>query len=91
MENSDHFCLRLNEFENNVAASWKELQFETDFCDVTLACDNRQLKAHKFVISSCSSVLRNILKQYQTPHPLIYLRKVTYVDLRNLNHIYVPG
>ena len=91
MGNSDNFCLRLNEFENNVTASWRELQQETDFCDVTLACEDKQLNAHKFVISSCSSVLRNILKQYQTPHPLIYLRKVTYRDLQNLLQFMYQG
>ena len=29
-------------------------------------------------------MLRNILKVHQSPHPLIYLRKVKYIDLQNL-------
>ena len=28
----------------------EQLQFEKDFCDVTLACDNNQIKAHKVIL-----------------------------------------
>ena len=30
---------------------WKQLQSESYFCDVTLACDDRQYKTHKFIFS----------------------------------------
>ena len=42
-----------------------------DFCDVTLACEDKQIKTHKVIISSSSPVLRNILKFNQNPHLLI--------------------
>ena len=87
----DKFCLNLKEFANNVKVSWQELQIEKDFCDVTLASENKQIKAHKIVISSCSSVLRNILKSNPTPHPFIYLRKVKYGDLQNLLNFMYQG
>ena len=32
----------------------KELQRENDLCDVTLACEERQIKTNKFVISAFS-------------------------------------
>ena len=70
--------------ERNVGISWQELQNETDFCDVTLACEDKQIKTHKVIISSCSPVFQNILKLNQNPNPLIYLRKVKYNDLQNL-------
>ena len=90
MAPNETFCLRLNEFEDVIKSCWQELQKENDLCDITLACEDRQIKTHKFVISAFSPVLRNILKLHQNPHPLIYLRKVKYVNLQNLNHIYVP-
>ena len=37
---------------------WKQLEFEKDFCDVTLACDENQIKAHKVKISRISSNLK---------------------------------
>ena len=75
---------KAREFERNVRISWQGLQNETDYCDITLACEDKQIKAHKLIISACSSVIRNILKQNQNPHPLIYLRRVKYKDLQNL-------
>ena len=54
-------CIRLNEFEGNVKLYWQDLQKENDFCDVTLACENKQIKTHKLIVSSFSPVLANIL------------------------------
>ena len=84
MSEGENFCLRLNEFENNIKTFWKELEAEKDFCDVTLSCEDKQIKTHKVVISSCSPIFRYILKLNQNPHPLIYLRRVKYKDLQNL-------
>ena len=81
---NETFCLRFNEFDGFIKSSWLEHQRDNDFCDITLACEDRQIKTHKFVISAFSPVLRNILKLHQNPHPLIYLRKVKFVNLQNL-------
>ena len=84
MTANETFCLRLNEFEDVIKSCWQELQIENDFCDITLACEDKQIKTHKFVISAFSPILRNILKLHQNPHPLIYLRTVKYINLQNL-------
>ena len=55
-----------------------------DFCDVTLACEDKQIKPHKLIISSFSLVLRNILKLNHVPCPLKYLRKFKFRNLPNL-------
>ena len=91
MTGSDNFCLRLNELEGNTKIYWQELQKETNFCDVTLACEDKQIETHKLIISSCSPVLANILKLNQTPHPVIYLRRVKYKDLQNLLNFMYQG
>ena len=62
MAPNETFCLRLNEFEDVRKSCWQELQKENDLCDITLGCEDRQIKTHKFVISAFSPVLRNILK-----------------------------
>ena len=80
MSDNETFCLRLNEFERVIKSCWQELQTENDLCDITLACEDRQIKTHKFVINAFSPVLRNSLKKHTNPHPLIYLRKVKYVN-----------
>ena len=84
MVGNDNFCLRLKEFEDNAKMYWQELQKDNYFCNVTLACEDKQIRTHKFIISSFSPILSNILKLSQTPHPVIYLRKVKYKNLQNL-------
>ena len=85
------FCLYLKDFEGKFKIYWQELQNEKDFCDVMLVCEDKQIEAHKLVISSCSPVLENILKLNQTFHPVIYLRKVKYRDLQNLLNFMYQG
>merc|ERR1712096_423011 len=84
MEANETLFLCFNEFEGVIKSCWKELQREDDLCDITLACEERQIKTHKFVISAFSPVLRSILKLHQNPHPLIYLRNVKYINLQSL-------
>ena len=52
----------MNELEGNVKIYSQKFQMTNDFCDVTLACEDKQIKQHKLIISSFSLVLRNILK-----------------------------
>ena len=67
------------DFESNASSCYKRLILDTNFTDVNLACDdNRQVKAHKVVLSSSSPVLEQILLANPHQHPLIYLRKVKY-------------
>ena len=47
MESEDTFCLRWSDFDKNISKVFKELKDDEDFYDVTLACGEKQLKAHK--------------------------------------------
>merc|ERR1719508_22721 len=65
------------------------MQYKKEYFDMTLACEDNQIKTHKLIISSFSPVLGNILKLNQNPHPIIFLRRVKYEDFQNLlNFIY---
>ena len=86
---SEKFCLRWNEFENNISQAFKELRDDKDFFDVTLACDDEQIQAHKVILSACSPFFRNILRRNPHQHPLLYLKGVKYSDLQSvLNFMY---
>merc|ERR1719186_1207846 len=50
-----------------------------------------QIKTHKLIISSCSPVLRNILKSNQSTDQVIYLRRVKYRDLQNIINFMYQG
>jgi hypothetical protein len=47
MGSTEKFCLRWNDFETNVSVAFRELREDKDFFDVTLACDDSQIEAHK--------------------------------------------
>ena len=52
---SEKFCLKWNDFQYNVTKSFSNLRKEEDFYDVTLVSDDqKQMSAHKVVLSSCS-------------------------------------
>merc|ERR1719186_937568 len=87
----DEFNLRYDEFSNKISSTWQNLQYEKDLCDVTLACEDRQILSHKIVISSCSPVFKNILKHNASPHPVIYLRGVKYKDIECLLNFLYSG
>lgn len=85
---TDNFCLRWNDFAENVSGAFKELRSESDFFDVTLACSDsgaRSLQAHKVILSACSNFFKTTFRQQSNankhPNPYIYLRGVSYNDL----------
>jgi len=86
---SEKFCLRWNDFENNISNAFKELRDDSEFFDVTLACDDDQMQAHKVILSACSPFFRNILRRNHHQHPLLYMKGVKYTDLQAvLNFMY---
>ena len=92
MGSSENFCLRWNDFESNVSGAFRELRAESDFFDVTLACDDAQgrtLQAHKVILSACSTFFKQMLRNTQNaapghPNPMIYLRGVRMTDLESV-------
>jgi len=86
---SEKFCLRWNDFESNISVAFRELREDKDFFDVTLACDDEQISAHKVILSACSPFFRNILRRNPHQHPLLYLKGVKFTDLQAvLNFMY---
>jgi len=86
---SEKFCLRWNDFESNISSSFSELRDDKDFFDVTLACDDEQIQAHKLIISACSPFFRNVLRRNPHQNPLLYLKGVRFTDLQAvLNFMY---
>ena len=77
----ENFKLKWNDFESNLADSLRDMREEGEFFDVTLACDDNQISAHKVVLSACSPLFKNILKRNHHEHPLIYLRGIQAADL----------
>ncbi|XP_050739824.1 broad-complex core protein isoforms 1/2/3/4/5-like isoform X9 [Eriocheir sinensis] len=78
------FCLRWNNFHSNITSAFESLRDDEDFVDITLACEGRQIKAHKMVLSACSPYFRSLLKGNPCQHPIVFLKDVTFANLTSI-------
>ena len=75
VSSSEKFCLKWNEFEQNMVSSFRELRTDTEFSDVTLVCEeDQQVEAHKIILKSCSPFFSKVLAKNKHSHPMIYMR-----------------
>ena len=86
----EKLCLQWNDFKDNVGSAFGRFKEENDFADVTLACeDGNQFEAHKVILAASSPFFENLLKRKKHPHPLVYMRGVSSVDLEAvINFLY---
>jgi len=81
----DTFALAWGDFASNAAQSFAELRKDSEFSDVTLACDDdTMIRAHKVVLASCSPVFRKLFQKYNHSNPLIILRGLKQTQLENI-------
>ena len=74
-----------NDFTTTASNTVRNLYCDHDFVDVTIACEGeKQIKAHKVILSSSSSFFRNILVQNPHEHPLICLAGVKYDQIQKI-------
>jgi len=86
---SEKFCLRWNDFERNISSAFKDIRDEKEFFDITIACEDEQLQAHKVILSACSPFFKKVLCRNHHQHPLLYLKGVSFRDMEAvLNFMY---
>ena len=66
--------MKWNGFQGLLQTSIQQLKNDDDFTDVTLACEDQSIKAHKVILSACSPVFKKLLKAHPHPQPLIYVK-----------------
>ena len=82
MTSTEKFCLKWNDFRENIAAAYKNIRGNEDFSDVTLVCeDDQQVEAHRVILSASSPFFMKVLKKSKHPHPMIYMRGLTIKDM----------
>ena len=86
----EKFTLAYTDFQANAAEVFSELRQDSEFSDVTLACnDGTMIRAHKVVLAGCSHVFRKLFQQYNHPNPLIVLRGIRKSELESvINYAY---
>lgn len=85
------YCLRWRYHHSNLQTMFSQLLEREAFCDVTLACDGRTIKAHKIVLSACSTYFDTILSQYEEKDPILIMKDVKFVDIKCLVEFMYKG
>lgn len=84
MGSNQQFSLKWTNYTNHITNAFDSLRSKEDFCDVTLSCEGRKIRAHKVLLSACSSYFKDIFKENPCQHPVIIFRNVKYDDLLSI-------
>jgi len=87
----ENYLLKWNDFEKNLSDGLRSLKADNTFCDVTLACEDSQLEAHRVVLSVCSNFFKNILTKNSHTHPFLYMKGVRMADMESIVHFMYHG
>jgi len=80
--NGQKFCLTWKDYNNVFNKEFDSSRKAGDFFDVTLACEDHEISAHKLVLSASSDFFKALLRRHKHDHPLIYLKGVKFHDLQ---------
>ncbi|XP_058804812.1 protein abrupt-like isoform X4 [Phymastichus coffea] len=84
MGSSQQFSLRWNNYLKHITSAFDTLRSDEDLVDVTLSCEGKRIKAHKMLLSACSTYFRDLFKENPCQHPVIIFRNVKFDDLAAL-------
>ena len=81
------FKVTWHDYQVHLRDMLHEMQTSEDLTDVTLVCDDdKQIKAHKVVLSACSNVFKKITKSLpqNVGNAVIYLRGIQHEDMESI-------
>lgn len=89
---SEHYCLRWNNHQSNLLGVFSQLLRDESLVDVTLACsEGTTIRAHKVVLSACSSYFQTLFVDHPSRHPIVILKDVRFSELRTLVEFMYKG
>ena len=82
----EKYTLNWHTYSDHLRDILKEMSSDDSFADVTLVTDDKkQIKAHRNILSACSSVFKEILQiNSNISHPVIYLRGIQHSEMESL-------
>ena len=84
MSAPQQYSLRWNNYFRHLTYALDNHRVNDDFVDVSLLCDGRKIRAHKVVLSACSSYFKEIFTENPHPHPVIIFKFIKYEDLNSI-------
>ena len=83
--NQEKYNLNWATYSDHLKEMLHDMMTSEELSDVTLICDDKiQFKAHKIVLSSCSSVFKNIIKNLPEKNSGIYLRGIQHQEMESI-------
>ena len=82
----EKYTLHWDTYSEHLRNILKEISFDASFADVTLVTDDKkQMKAHRNILSACSSVFKEILHiNTNNDNPVIYLRGIQHSEMESI-------
>ncbi|XP_050436434.1 protein abrupt-like [Adelges cooleyi] len=83
---NEEYCLKWENHSGNLTEVLSSFLKNENLVDVTIACHSNfeklhMVKAHQMVLSACSSYFEQLFLQNSHPHPIVYLRGVSYEQM----------
>lgn len=89
---SQQFSLKWHSHCQHLANSFNVLRNEDEFLtDVTLCCEGKRLRAHKIILSVCSTYFRETFFENPCKHPVVIFKNVKFEDLTNIVEFMYKG
>ena len=82
---TESYTLNWYTFSEHLQSMFRNLYEDGKYSDVTLVCDDQtQFKAHKIVLSACSSVFKSIINDLSHNTSVIYLRGIQHQEMESI-------
>ena len=82
----NHYTFTWRRNSDHLRDALKEMMTSSEFTDVTLVTDDKQLiRAHRNILGACSPVFKNILQlEINSANPVIYLRGIQHSEIESI-------
>ena len=81
----EKYTLTWHTYSDHLKNMMKELMMNEEYSDVTLVTeDKKQIKANISILSACSPVFKDILKEEKNSSTMMYLRGIQYSEMESI-------
>ena len=81
----EKYSLKWHTYTDHLRKMMAELMMNDNFFDVTLVTeDKKQIKANINILSACSPVLKDILKEDKNSNQIMYLRGIQFSEMESI-------
>merc|ERR1712155_222347 len=86
MHPQEMHTLTWKRYSDHLREMVNEMMTSSEFADVTLVTDDKQLiRAHRNILSACSPVFKSILQiDSKNANPVLYLRGIQYSEMESI-------